>query len=72
MLNFTVPVFDMGRSCGNVTSGKCPDNVWKRSWRSLEIHFQNCVETLPHVSSQPSSWCLITTFTTMRHHSSHV
>jgi len=31
MLNITVPVFNLGRSYGNVRSGKSPANVWKRS-----------------------------------------
>jgi len=31
VLNFTVCVFDLGRLYGNVSSGKCRDNVWKRS-----------------------------------------
>jgi len=43
VLTITVPVFDMGRSYGNVKSGKNPENVWKRSWKSLEIYFQNCI-----------------------------
>jgi len=43
VLNITASVFDLGRSYGNVRSGKCPDSVWKRSWKSLEIYFQNCV-----------------------------
>jgi len=46
MLNFTVPVFDLRRSYRNVRSRKCPDNVRKRSWKSLEIYFQNSVGTL--------------------------
>ena len=46
ILNNIGSVFDLGRSYGNVRSGKSPENVWKRSWKSLEIYFQNCVRTL--------------------------
>jgi len=43
VLNITVAVFDLVRSYGNVRSGKSPENVWKWSWKRLEIYFQNCV-----------------------------
>jgi len=46
VLNITVPVYNLSWSYANVRSGKSPENVWKRSWKSMEIYFQNCVGTL--------------------------
>jgi len=43
MLNILVPEFDLGNSSRNTRSGKSPENVWKRSWKSMEIYIQNCV-----------------------------
>jgi len=48
VLNALVPVFDMGRSYRNVRPEKRPENVWKRSWKTLEIYIQNCVGTLQY------------------------
>jgi len=46
VLNVLVPVFDLDRLYRNVRSGKSPENVWKRSWKSAEIYIQNCVGAL--------------------------
>ena len=40
-----MPAFDLGYT-EMLSLGKIPENVWKRSWKSLEIYFQNFVETL--------------------------
>jgi len=41
VLNIIVLVIDLGRSYGNVRSGRSLENVLK----SLEIHIQNCIWT---------------------------
>jgi len=46
VLNIIALIFDLGKSYGNVRSGTYPENVWKTSWKSLEIYIQNCVGTL--------------------------
>jgi len=43
VLNIKAVVFVLGRSHGNIRSEKSLENVWTRSWKSLEIYFQNCV-----------------------------
>jgi len=45
MVNIIVPVFDLDSSFGIAMFGKSPENVWKRSWKYLEINLQNCVGT---------------------------
>jgi len=44
--NIIAPVYDLGRSYGNVRSGRSSENIWKRSWKCLEIDIQNFVRTL--------------------------